>query len=114
MRKIKVTINSAQNSCNVSPRGKAHVAPKDSGGVVNFKTNKDCTVQFSNAAVFGLSQKRLAQGNNELPVQINSGSTYYCFPGYTSGNGRCEVQRSGRKLFGKSPAESNPNQIIVP
>ena len=107
MRKIKVTINPGQNSCKVRPHGKAHVARKDNGGIVNFKTNKDCTVQFSNAAVFGSSQKRLTQGNNELPVQVNSGSTYYCFPGYTSGNGRCIK-------FGRSPAESNPNQIIVP
>jgi hypothetical protein len=107
MPAITVTINPTQGSCNVNPPGDVHAPGKSQNGSVNFNTTTACAVQFDNSAVFGLSQKQLTQGNNQLPVQVDNGSTHYCFPGYNSGNGICVE-------FGISPAQSNPNQIIVP
>ena len=93
-------------SCTVRPQGDVHAPGKSQNGFVNFNTNAPCTVKFDNSAVFGLAEKSLGLGNNQLPVQVDSGSTQYCFSDSGSGDGSCGP--SGKTRLG------NPNQIIVP
>lgn len=93
-----VTVNPSNNTMN--PTGNVHAASKSQNGNVTFNATASCTIYFSDSSVFGVSSQALSQGNNQLNVQVNSGSTNVSFTASA---------QAKRNLVG-----SGPTDIIVP
>lgn len=104
-----VTVN--PTTCTMAPTGNVHAASKTQNGSVTFNATAACTVDFSDSTVFGVSSQALSQGNNQLNVQCDSGSTNVSIEG-------CSGQVKGAKTMSTSTSRvavgSGPTDIIVP
>ena len=108
----RITVN--KNSCTMSANAwPVHANPATAGGVVTFNAPIPCTINFTDATVFGMSSKALVQGDNPLPIVCEQGQTNVTIDG-------CKVTH---KHTGSGPAAttltamsagSGPSDIIVP
>ncbi len=105
-----VTVNPSP-TCTMNPQGAVHAPKKSQNGFVNFNATAACTVDFSDSAVFGVSSKALSQGNNQLNVACESGSTNVSIQG-------CAAKAKQATTMSKSTSRvgvgSGPTDFIVP
>ena len=99
------SVNVNPDRCTMQPTGPVHAPPKNANGFVNFNATAPCTLNFSDSSVFGVSSKAIGQGNNQLNVQCETGSTNVAIAG-------CNSQSVGAMSAGR--VASGPTDIIVP
>jgi len=102
-----VTVN--PTTCTMVPTGNVHATSKSQNGSVTFNATAACTVDFSDSTVFGVSSQALSQGNNQLNVQCDSGSTNVSIQGCSGIAKEAKTMSTSRVGVG-----SGPTDIIVP
>ena len=105
-----VTVNPSP-TCTMNPTGNVHAPAKSQNGNVIFNATAACTIDFSDSSVFGVSSKALSQGNNQLSVQCETGSTNVAIQGCSGAGKQAKTMSASTSLVGVG---SGPTDIIVP